>query len=247
MIKTALIDSSYQGFVLIQNILKTSRDIEYVFVSDAKLLTCANKEELLRQMNKWVRFLKEKGVSRIIVADLGVCCTVLDDLSKRFEDIEFIDCCSLLCRRIIERKMKRILFCGDDLTVASCRIKKEVRGADKTILVEQKSLTPLERMQMTLHNPAFIKGYLKSALIRHIGKYDLTVLGCGDYKTYANQFEEILRCEIYLAQDLLSEDLFRRSADCGQYVFTSGDSQSMTLFFKEHLGLDITADTIELG
>ena len=244
MIKTAIIDSNIQGFMYINTLLKNDPNIDYIFFHDTRISSLNENEKLFRRLKKCIRFLKSKGVTTIIITDCKVCSLVLDKLKQEFIDIQFIDWISLFAKNIVLLNKKRILVCTDEMTAIQCRFKREIRNLDRTILVEQKSLSPLENLLLEIKNLSFVKSYLDSSLYCYKGKIDLVLLGNSAYSEYKELFLQFFGCEVEDGSHILESAWFYSSAQ--QYDFTTVDINQAKVQIQKRFKKDIIIDEIKL-
>lgn len=243
MVKTALIDSSIQGFAQVHALLQMNPNLEFVYLHDAAIHSLHEKTALLRRVKKDVRFLISRGAKQIILLDDKLCSLILNDLRNSFSNIEFLDCLSLAVKKIISFDKKRILICADEQTIAENRYQKELTALDPKLIVIQKSCSPLEHMLEKVNDPFFIQNYLESALVQLKEEADLVVLANSAYIAYKRIFESILKCPAYTKTDLLEIFLFEKSNSFPQQVcFTTSDPNQMKLMIKNLFDQDVIAE-----
>ena len=182
--KIGLFDSGLGGINVLNELLKTYPNNEYIYYGDTKNLPYGNKtkEELLSFAKEIISFFEKKQVDLIIIACGTMSSNCLKEI-KEMTNIKVIDIISPTINYLKERKYNKTLVFGTNRTIESHIFSKNLSNI---IEISTPEFVPMIENNNIDEN--IIKNYLEDKL-----DIDYLILGCTHYPLLIPYFNKYLK------------------------------------------------------
>ncbi len=181
--KIGLFDSGLGGINVLNELLKTYPNNEYIYYGDTKNLPYGNKtkEELLSFAKEIISFFEKKQVDLIIIACGTMSSNCLKEI-KEMTSIKVIDIISPTINYLKEKEYNKILVFGTNRTIESHIFSNKLSNV---IEIPTPEFVPMIENNNIDEN--IIKNYLKD-----YQNIDYLILGCTHYPLLIPYFNKLL-------------------------------------------------------
>ncbi len=241
MSKIAVMDSGLGGYILLQHLIKKYPEQDFVLFADQKNNPYGNKttNELIEILKKNINWLKQNGVTSIVLGCNTACSTNID---KIIDDIEIQTIILPTIMQIDPCKHHNVLVLATKHTIETGIYKKLINENYLNINVLQHALSQLVSDIENLEDIEIISFKLKQLLNQYVKKVDCVILGCTHFPYIQAIFEEMFNCDI-----LNSNNLYLNNFNDGEGIidyFTTGDEKILDKQIKTLFNQDIESKRI---
>lgn len=182
--KIGLFDSGLGGINVLNELLKTYPNNEYIYYGDTQNLPYGNKtkEELLSFAKEIISFFEKKQVDLIIIACGTMSSNCLKEI-KEMTNIKIIDIISPTINYLKERKYNKTLVFGTNRTIES-----HVFSNNLNNIIEVSTPEFVPMIENNNIDEKIIKNYLEYKL-----DIDYLILGCTHYPLLIPYFNKYLK------------------------------------------------------
>ena len=241
MSKIAVMDSGLGGYILLQHLIKKYPEQDFVLFADQKNNPYGNKTtiELIEILKKNINWLKQNGVTSIVLACNTACSTNID---KMIDDIEIETIILPTIMQIDPSKHHNVLVLATKHTIETDIYKNMINENFSNVNVYQHALSQLVSDIENLIDTEIISVKLKQILNDYIGKVDCVILGCTHFPYIQNIFEEMFGCEILNSNNIKLNN-FNEGNGIIDYI-TTGDDKILDKQVKTLFNQDIKSKRI---